>query len=496
MDAYQKLENHFAKITRLNEIQSIVAWDEAVVMPEGGSESRNQAMAELSGIVHELSTSPQIGDWIESCSVEKLNEWQQANLREIKRLYIQRASIPADLNRHLVVAKMECEQKWRVARQANDWKTFAPALQKVLDLTREMLQALGQKLNLAPYDAALDMHSPGLNSKTVEALFSDIRSFLPHMIGHALDRQKNKNIIEPRGHFPMAAQKALAQELMLALGFSKNNGRLDESHHPFCGGTPRDVRITTRYRDHEFFSSLMGVLHETGHALYEQNLPDQWLHQPVGAACGMSIHESQSLFMEMQICRSPEFLAMAAPLIHKHLKPHVENPESLNPENLANLATIVKRGLIRVDADEVTYPAHVILRFEIEKDMINGKLALKELPEVWNEKMEQLLGLSTVGNDKDGCMQDVHWPSGAFGYFPAYTFGAVIAAQLFAQMEKQNPQARHQISQGEFAKIQSWLKENVWSHGSKMTTVELVNRASKPVSAQDFQQHLQRRYLS
>jgi carboxypeptidase Taq len=272
---------------------------------------------------------------------------------------------------------------------------------------------------------------------------------------------------------------------------------LDESHHPFCGGTSRDVRITTRYNDGEFVSSLMGVLHETGHGLYEQNLPEKWLGQPVGAACGMSVHESQSLFMEMQVCRSAEFVNFAAPSIRKHLGQYVENPESLHADNLVRLLSRVSPGLIRVDADEVTYPAHIILRFEIESELLKGSLKLSDLPEAWNEKMTQLLGLSTAGNDKNGCMQDVHWPSGSFGYFPAYTFGAVIAAQLFAEMKKSLPQVGAQIAQGDFAQMQSWLRDRVWSQGSRLQTLELVKAASgRDLGAQDFHAHLRRRYLN
>jgi carboxypeptidase Taq len=284
---------------------------------------------------------------------------------------------------------------------------------------------------------------------------------------------------------------------MKAVGFSLDKGRLDESHHPFCGGTSQDVRITTRYNEKEFVSSLMGVLHETGHALYEQNLPLEWLGQPVGIAAGMAIHESQSLLMEMQVCRSREFLEFATPLIQKHLGPHVKNKSSLEPENLSRLLSRVKRSFIRVDADEVTYPAHVILRFEIERDLMENKLKINDLPEAWNEKMQSYLGLSTKGNDKDGCMQDVHWPSGAFGYFPAYTFGAVIAAQLFKTVAEKNPNVRGQITKGDFSILQSWLRTEIWQQGSRFSTMELVKNATgAPLTGAAFRAHLEKRYLN
>jgi carboxypeptidase Taq len=287
----------------------------------------------------------------------------------------------------------------------------------------------------------------------------------------------------------------LGLELMKKVGFDLQHGRLDESTHPFCGGNPRDVRITTRYNENEFLSSLMGVLHETGHALYEQNLPREWIEQPVGQACGMAIHESQSLLMEMQIVRSREFLLFAAPLIRKHFGPHTKNPEALEDENLIHLVTRVKPGLIRVDADEVTYPAHVIMRFEIERDLLDDRWPLAELPRVWNEKMQSYLGLSTVDNYKNGCMQDVHWPSGMWGYFPAYTFGAVIAAQLFATCVQKNPSVRGEIRDGNFSNLQTWLRENIWSQGSRLDTLQLVEQASGPLSVAAFRKHLETRYL-
>ena len=314
------------------------------------------------------------------------------------------------------------------------------------------------------------------------------------LIDKVVDKQSREKVLIPEGHFPMGAQKALGLELMAAVGFDSNRGRLDESHHPFCGGNPRDVRITTRYSEGEFLSSLMGVLHETGHALYEQNLPPEWVEQPAGQACGMAIHESQSLLMEMQVVRSPDFLTFAAPLIRKHMGSHAKNPQSLSDENLIQLVARVQRGFIRVDADEVTYPAHVILRFEIERDLLEDRWPLYELPAVWNEKMKSYLGLSTEGDFKNGCMQDVHWPSGGWGYFPAYTFGAVIAAQLYSTIQVARPTVRGEIQRGDFSGLQGWLREKIWSQGSRMNTLELVESAAGPLSTAAFRKHLDARY--
>ncbi|MGE4131619.1 MAG: carboxypeptidase M32 [Bdellovibrionales bacterium] len=497
MEAYKNLEARYRQITNLSEVQSIVAWDEAVMMPKGGSATRNQQLAELANTIQALATAPEIGQWIEQCEAmnHQLNDWQKANLREMNRHYVQLSAIPPELNRELVVARMQCEQVWRELRAKNAWTEFKPHLQKVLDLTRETLTGLSHVFKTPIYDTALDMFSPGLTTQTVSDLFGQIGKELPALVEHVIEKQKKEPVIVPQGSFPMAAQKALGLDLMKAVGFSMDNGRLDESHHPFCGGTSQDVRITTRYAEDEFVSALMGVLHETGHAIYDQNLPREWHGQPVGNSCGMAVHESQSLLMEMQVVRSHQFIQFALPFIEKHLGPYVKNRESLTVENLHRLVTRVEKGFIRVDADELTYPAHVILRFEIERDLVEDKWSLAELPEVWDQKMQKLLGLSTKGNFKDGCMQDVHWPSGAFGYFPAYTFGAVIAAQLFSTIEKSHPGIRDEVAKGKFTTIQSWLREKIWSQGSKLNTLDLVKSASGELSATPFLQHLNRRYL-
>ncbi len=497
MNTYEKLEARFRQIQRLGDIRAIVSWDEAVMMPEGGGRLRNDAVAELSMVMQGLISAPEIGDWLTETGENsaKLDSWQKANLREMKRVYIENTAVAADLNQRLTVARMNCEQQWRRLRAENNWPAFLPHLQEVLTLTREMLAQLQVHTKLSIYDTALSLFSPGLSTTAVEKLFSELKTFLPQMIPQVVEKQKSEPCITPIGKFPVAAQKALGLELMQAVGFAMNNGRLDESHHPFCGGTPRDVRITTRYNQDEFVSSLMGVLHETGHALYEQHLPEAWLTQPVGMACGMSIHESQSLLMEMQVCRSKEFLTFAGPLIRKHMGPFVSNYDSLETENLLRLVSRVEPGLIRVDADEVTYPAHIIMRFEIERDLLENRWPLENLPEVWNEKMKSYLGLSTTGNDKNGCMQDVHWPSGSFGYFPAYTFGAVIAAQLFSEVARKVPNVSGEISNGNFKPLQNWLNENIWSRGLSVHTLEMVEQAAGPLSTEPFRKHLENRYL-
>lgn len=290
----------------------------------------------------------------------------------------------------------------------------------------------------------------------------------------------------------MEAQFQLARRLMQTTGFDFNHGRLDLSLHPFCGGVAEDVRITTRYSEAEFVHGLMGVLHETGHALYERGRPPAWRYQPVGLARGMAIHESQSLLIEMQVCRGPEFLQFLAPLLREAFG---DQDGALAPENLCRLYARVGPGLIRVEADEVCYPSHVILRYRLEKALIAGELALGDLPAAWNEGMRELLGLMPP-SDREGCLQDIHWFVGAWGYFPTYTLGAMTAAQLYDAAKRASPEIPKAIAGGDFRPLVAWLAEHVHSQASRWSSQELIERASgRPLDPAVFKAHLERRYL-
>ncbi len=292
-----------------------------------------------------------------------------------------------------------------------------------------------------------------------------------------------------KGTYPVDDQRELGLAMMGAVGFDFTRGSLAVSHHPFCGGVPTDVRVTTRYKSTEFLSSLMGVLHETGHALYEQNLPREWSHWPLGHARGMSIHESQSLFVEKQIGRNPAFWDWALPLLERHLG------EAWTKDDILPHVHHVERGFIRVDADEVTYPLHVILRFELEQDLLAGRMEVADLPEAWDAKMTDYLGLSTIDIPQDGPMQDVHWPSGAFGYFPSYTLGAMMAAQQWAAIAREHPDVESDFSRGDFEAVNDWRRKNIWSQASRWSTPELLERATgERLNAEHFKEHLKKRY--
>jgi carboxypeptidase Taq len=469
------------------------------MMPTGGGPARAEALSVLRGLIHQHATHEALAGLFAAAAAGEANlsPWQQANLREMKREWVRASALPLKLVEAMSHAESLSEQAWRRLRPDNDFAGFLPFFREVVQLRREAAQAWGERLSLSPYDALIDGFEPGARADQIAPLFARLRAFLPGLIAKALERQASEPAPACEGPFSVESQRGLGLELMRRLGFDFNHGRLDTSKHPFCGGVPTDVRITTRYSTDDFGKSMLGVLHESGHAKYEQNLPRTWLGQPVGLARGMSIHESQSLLTEMQVCRGRAFLEFAAPLIAQAFPDAATRaPEAFTPHNLFRRLARVKPGLIRVDADEATYPCHIVLRFELEKRLIDGSLRPEDVPEAWNTGMREVLGLSTVGNDRDGCMQDVHWPAGLFGYFPSYTLGALTAAQLFRAARRALPELMEQLRHGEFDALDAWLREKVWSQGSFLGSSELVERATgSALTTEAFEQHLEYRYL-
>ena len=497
--SYAALERHHRRLSHLEHLDAIAGWDEATMMSEGGGGARAEALATLRGIIHTEAVQPALGDWLAAAESEAggLDEWKRANLREMKRSFVRATAIPGELVEASSLAESKSEQAWRSLRAQNDWRSFEPYFVEVLARKREVAQALSAKLGLDPYDALLDGYEPGADSAEIARLFARLGEFLPSFIPRVLEKQKHEAVLEAPGPFTTLRQRDLGVALMERLGFDFKRGRLDVSHHPFCGGVPEDVRITTRYDADNFAKALMGVLHETGHAKYEQNLPGSWLGQPVGKARSMSVHESQSLFLEMQVSRSAAFARFVAPQLREAFPDSAAAaPGAFTPENLYRLATRVRPSYIRVDADEVTYPCHVILRFEIERALVRGELEVRDVPEVWDEKMQRLLGLTTRGDYKNGCMQDVHWPAGLIGYFPTYTLGALFAAQLFETATRELGDLGEGIAAGDLSRLDAWLRDKVWAQGSRLDTPELVRHATgRALDTQAFERHLERRYL-
>jgi carboxypeptidase Taq len=493
--AYVNLEAVFRKASVVGDTLSVLHWDMSTMMPEGGAPARAEQLATLKAMVHELVAAPRVAEWIEVAASADLDPWQRANLREMRRDHVHAAAVPADLVEALSKAESACEMVWRQARPAADFAMVRPALAGLLALVREAAAAKSAALGVGLYDALLDQYEPDGRAAEIDAVFADLEAFLPGFLSRALAAQAARPAPQmPAGPFPVEAQRALALRLMGALGFDFDHGRLDTSFHPFCGGYPEDVRITTRYDEADFTSALMGVLHETGHALYDFGLPNgAWRHQPVGRARGMVVHESQSLLMEMQACRSRPFQDFAAPLMRQAF---AGSGPAWDPENLYRLGTRVEPGFIRVDADEVTYPAHVIIRYRIERALIEGAMAVDDLPEAWNDGYRRLLGI-TPPDHRLGCLQDIHWYGGAWGYFPTYTLGAMTAAQLFDAATRADAAILPGIAQGDFAPLLAWLRANVHGKGSSLSTRELLVEATgRPLDAGVFKAHLERRYLS
>ncbi len=495
MSHYQKLVSHFKTINNFSHLSSICGWDQAAMMPSGGNQARSEAMTELAIHIHRLSTQENLRDWIGKAEDESLSKVESASLREIKRSWQQATALPEDLVKAKSLAGSKCEHAWRTQRGENDWSGFSKNFAEVVNLSQQEATIRAEKMSLdtTPYDAMLDLYEPGTNTTFLNTLFNDVKKWLPALTQQAQEKQSLEIPYLPDGIFPVTSQKALGKEIMTLLEFDFNHGRLDISTHPFCGGVPSDVRMTTRYDESDFISALMGTVHETGHARYEQGLPKHLSGLPVGQARSMGIHESQSLFFEMQLGRSSAFVERLAPMAASAFKQ--ENNPAFSSSNLKKLYTRVKPGFIRIDADELTYPAHVILRYEIERDLINGDITYQDIPELWDQKMQDSLGLSTKGNYKDGCMQDIHWTDGAFGYFPSYTLGAMYAAQFMSRL-KQTVDVDSCVTSGNFSPIFNWLEENIWSKGSILHTDDLVKLATGEVlNANNFKQHLEHRYL-
>jgi carboxypeptidase Taq len=494
MSAYQTLERRFARLAAINDALGILQWDTETLMPPGAADGRAEQLATLKVLSHELLTDDDNADLLADAEHEtELSDWQEANLHEMRRAYLHATAVPGDLVEANSRAVSRCEMIWREARPAGDFAMLLPSLSEVLNLQRQIAAAKAEALGCSLYEALLDTYEPGGNTDDIDKLFGDLKRFLPGFLGEVLERQKSRPDILPlQGPFPVEIQRALGVRLMQAAGFDFNRGRLDISLHPFCGGATHDVRLTTRYDEDDFTKALMAVMHETGHAVYEQNRPVEWLGQPVSEARGMSLHESQSLIIEMQACRSRAFLEFAAPVMRDSFGGTGPAWES---SNLHRLYTKVEPGFIRVDADEVTYPAHILIRYDLEKALIEGDMTLADLPGAWNEGMRDLLGLK-VTTDRLGCLQDIHWPGGAWGYFPTYTLGAMTAAQLFDAATRADDNVLPGLARGDFSPLVNWLRTNIYSKGSLLPADQLMTKATgRPLDASVYERHLRRRYL-
>ena len=493
--SYESLTEHFKKLSRIEHAITYLSWDQMVMMPEQGVSRRADAMAELAAIHHDLLTADDLEEKFASAAAGASDE-VALSLREMKRVWSQATCLPAELVKAKIQAGSKCEHGWRTQRGDNDWNGFLGNFKEVLELGREearLRQAADPERFATPYDAMLDLHCSGDSKALIDSVFGRLREELPGLLKEVVEKQEAFPEVDISGDFEPSLQQQLNHELMSALGFDFDAGRLDESVHPFSTGGVGDLRITTRFTHDGFLDALLATAHETGHASYEGGLPQAWEGLPVGGHRNMSIHESQSLLFEKQILLSRAFMTFFTPRIQSILP----QTAAFSVSDLWQAATRVKPGYIRVDADEVTYPLHVMLRYEIESDLINGDLEAEDIPDCWNEKMQSYLGLSTAGNYTDGCMQDIHWTDGAFGYFPSYTLGAVNGAQIFAAIKGQYPDWQERLTTGDTEFIRAWLEKKIWSQGSLLESQPLMQAATgQTTSPEPYLQHLRDRYLN
>ncbi|HXQ63824.1 MAG TPA: carboxypeptidase M32 [Steroidobacteraceae bacterium] len=491
---YQQLEEEFRRLHAFRGALALLRWDSAVMMPRGSADVRGEQLAALETECHAILTSPKVSRLIDRAQAnsQTLEDWQLANLREMRRERDHAIATPISLVSRLAKACARAELHWLEARRTNRYADFAPHLAEVVQLIRDRAALLGQHLSLAPYDALVDEFSPGVTSAEIDNLVKSLARRLPTLVREAIELQAAKPSLPIAGKFPAAKQRALCVDVLKAVGFPFDRGRLDESEHEFTEGMAGDIRITTRFEAGDPFQGLLGALHQTGHAMYDLGLPAQWREQPVGRNRGMALEESQSLLLEMKVARSRPFVTYLKPLLEKHYG--VSGPE-WEVENLYRHLTRVRRGLLRADADELTYPAHVLMRYELEKRLLSGDLKVADLPEAWNEAAQSRLGMRPP-TDLEGCLQEVHWAVGQFGYFPAYALGSLIAIQLWEKLRSARESLDQEIARGDFAGLFVWLREHVHSVGAKMTVQDLIKDATdRPLSAAPALRYLEAKYL-
>ena len=495
MQAYLALEKKFADAHHLNDAFSFLHWDYEVMMPQGGAQSRGEQLAVLSRIQHQILTENEVSDLLDEAENEtaNLDAWQKRNLQLMRKKWQHMNAVDGKLEEAFTIAGTECNTIWRSCRESDDFETYLPYQQKVLELSREIAVAKSSALGCSPYEALIDQYDEGRSIKELDAIFSDLQGFLPDFISNVVDHQSRHSPYEQENIFVSKEQQQfLNKKIMHVLGFDFNCGRVDSSTHPFCGGSSQDIRITTRYDEQDFLSSVMAVMHETGHALYELGLDKKWATQPVGQALGMSMHESQSLLIEMQLGRSREFLYVLANMIESVFE---QQEDVWNATNLYKVYTRVNPDFIRVDADEVTYPIHVILRYNIEKQLINGNIQFKDVPELWNTQMKEMLSID-VPSYKKGCMQDIHWTDGSFGYFPSYTLGAIIAGHLFHHISQTLPDLKQQLKEGSVKPLVSWLHDNIHRNASLLPINDLLRQSTgEAMNVDIYKNYLKNKYL-
>ena len=491
---YDALVRELRDVATLQRVSAVLSWDEQTHMPPRGAAHRADQAGMLAALAHARFTAPRVGDLLAAAEAELPRSDRggdteaAANLREIRRLYDRAVKLPADLVEELSRTEVLAQQAWAEARKKSDFPAFEPWLAKTLDLKRRQADCVGYAATGDPYDALLDEFEPGETAANLVKVFASLRGPLVDLIAKiaASGRKAPAELLSR--HYPAAAQEALARAAAAELGFDFDAGRLDVSVHPFCSDLgPGDVRITTRYREDDFGDAFFGVLHETGHALYEQGLPEEHFGTPLGDAVSLGIHESQSRLWENFVGRGRPFWEWALPTARAAFPLALAG---VSEDEWHFAVNDVRPSLIRTEADEATYNLHVLLRFELERAMLRRELAPRDLPGAWGEKMRQYLGI-TPPDDARGCLQDIHWSGGAVGYFPTYTLGNLYAAQFYEKARADLGGLDAAIARGDFRPLLSWLRENIHRHGKRYPARQLVRRVTgKDLSAEPLLRHL------
>jgi carboxypeptidase Taq len=488
--AYQGLLTELREVSLLSSVSDVLGWDERTQLPPKAAENRANQLSLLARLTHQRFTSPKLGDLLKTLeSSPASGEEMAANIRETRRAYDRAKKLPDSLVEELTKIGVLAQHAWVTARKNADFPAFAPWLEKTLALKRQEAECIGYKAH--PYDALLDEFEPGDTTADLTAVFSALRGPLVELI-HRISQSPRKTPAEILERtYPKAAQELLAREAAAAVGFDFQAGRLDISVHPFCTSLgPGDTRMTTRYDENYFGDAFFGVLHETGHGLYNQGLPIEHFGTPCGQYVSLGIHESQSRMWENLVGRSRSFWKFFLP------KAQAAFPEALagvSEEEWYRAINDVRPSFIRTESDEATYNLHILLRFELEQALMTDELAVKDLPGAWNEKMKSYLGLIPPDAAK-GVLQDIHWSGGAIGYFPTYTLGNMYAAQFFEQANKDLGDLNPMFARGEFAPLLGWLRKNIHIHGRRYTARQLVKKVTgKDLSAEPLLRHLNRK---
>lgn len=495
-NAYAELVSELRQIATLSSIGAVLGWDERTIMPHKGAAHRGDQSAMLATMVHARFTSPKVGDLLAAAAEEVKGKdpssVEAANVRETRRKYERQKKLPSSLVEEISKTTVMSEQAWAGARKANDYAAFKPWLSKMYDLKRQEIACYG--FETEAYDAVLEDYEPGEKALNLRKVFEGLRGPLVELvgkIGEASKRGRAAPMEVLTRKYPKDGQERFARQAAAAIGFDFEGGALAVSTHPFCSGIgPGDVRMTTRYNENYFGDAFFGVLHESGHALYEQGLPTEHFGTPAGEAISLGIHESQSRMWENLVGRSRSFWQHFMPALR------AEFPESLrgvSDDEWYRAVNDVRPSLIRVESDEATYNLHILLRFELETAMLEKSLGVDDLPGAWREKMKKYLGIE-VPTDAEGCMQDVHWSAGLIGYFPTYTLGNLYAAQFFAQARADLGDLDAMFARGEFAPLLGWLRNNIHAWGQRLRAPELVQKVTgKPLSAEPLLAHLRHR---